>query len=568
MDQVAREVVSVARKVLEDLDLDTVLRRVLEAASGLTHAQYAAVGVLDESRTGLSRFLTVGVDDETRRMIGALPRGRGVLGELIRQPVPLRLSDVGAHPYSYGFPAGHPPMRSFLGVPIFVEDQPFGNLYMTEKQGEAEFNSSDEQAAVMLAQFAGIAIGHAQRFASAAERLASRERRLSALDATIQIARALGGETDLAAILELVAKRGRALVSARAVLIELLRGDELEIAACAGELPRGLLGTRIALEGTLAGVALRTRRSQNLADHVTRARFEQHGLGPVLKAKEALVVPLVFRDHAYGALVAIDRLDAGAFTEEQQQLLEAFAASAAAAVATAQSVADERRSQRLEAAEAERGRWARELHDETLEGLASIRVMLAAAGRGGGREEMAAAITGALGQLETDISNLRALITDLRPAALDELGLEPAVHALVERATRRGLDVDASIDLAYEQGREPDRQTTELETAQYRILQEALNNAIKHGAAHVVVRIVERGTTVTVTVQDDGRGFDPSEHASGLGLLGMRERAELLNGTLDVDSTPGAGTTITAVLPVRRRGLHETADSSQVDGPA
>ena len=564
MYKAAREVVNVARMVLEDLDLDVVLRRVLEAALTFTAAQYAALGVLDESRLELSRFLTVGIDDETWRMIGALPKGRGVLGELIREPVPLRLTEVGAHPYSYGFPAGHPPMRTFLGVPIFVEDQPFGNLYLTEKDGRGEFTIEDEQVAVVLAEFAGVAIGHAQRFTASAERLTEQERRLSTLDATIQIARALGGETDLSAILELVAKRGRALVAARAVLIELRRGDELEIAACAGELPAGLIGTRLPMQDTLASVALATRKTQSLGDNANRARFEQHGLGRSVSANEALVVPLLFRDHAYGALVAIDQLDAGTFTEEQRHLLEGFAASAATAVATAESVADERLRQRLEAAEAERGRWARELHDETLEGLAGIRVMLATAGRAGRSEEMAAAITEALDQLETEISNLRALITDLRPAALDELGLEPAVYALVKRATHRGLDVDVSVDLAYEQGREPARQTSELETAQYRILQEALNNALKHGAArHVTVRIEEPGPTVTLTVQDDGRGFIPSEHASSLGLLGMRERAELLHGTLQVDSKPGAGTTITAVLPVRRRGVNGSANRSE-----
>ncbi|MGZ4282987.1 MAG: GAF domain-containing protein [Solirubrobacteraceae bacterium] len=569
MDNVTREVLNASRTVLEELDLDTVLRRVLEAASRLTHAQYAALGVLDESRSELSRFLTVGVDGETRQLIGALPTGRGVLGELIRDPVPLRLRDLGAHPYSYGFPAGHPPMRSFLGVPIFVEGQPFGNLYLTEKQGAAEFTIEDEQAVVVLAEFAGVAIGHAQRFSFAADRLTEHERRLGALDATIQIARALGGETDLTAILELVAKRGRALVSARIVLIELLRIDELEIAAGAGEIPAGVIGMRLGLQNTVASAALRTRRTQNLADDVNRARFEQHGLGRVLAVNEALVVPLLFRDQAYGALVAIDQLDAGAFTEEQQQLLEAFAASAATAVATAQSMADERRVQRLAAAEAERSRWARELHDDTLEGLASIRVMLATAERGGQREAMAAAIRETLDQLETELSNLRALITDLRPAALDELGLEPAVYALVERATRRGLQVDVRVDLAYEQRREPDRHTSELETAQYRILQEALNNAIKHGSAQrVVVRIEERGPTVSLTVQDDGRGFDASEHVSGLGLLGMRERAELLDGTLHIDSKPGAGTKITAVLPVRRRGLEEAADNSVGDASA
>ncbi|MGZ4184707.1 MAG: GAF domain-containing protein [Solirubrobacteraceae bacterium] len=549
-----------ARTVLEDLELDAVLQRVLEAASAVTDATFAALGVLDDTRTALARFLTVGVDEENRRRIGALPRGRGVLGELIRDPVPLRVPDIGSHAYSYGFPPGHPPMGSFLGVPIFVEGQRFGNLYLAEKQGAPEFSQEDEDAAVLLAEFAGVAIAHARRFSDLRRRLAEQERRLSALDATIQIARAVGGETDLRAILELVAKRGRALVAARAVVLELLAGDELEIAAIAGEAPSGLVGTHLALSDTVASVALRTGRTQTLADDVNRERFQQHGLGTMLEAREALVVPLLFRNRAYGALVALDQLPSGTFTTEQQQLLEAFAASAATAVATAQSVADEHRLQRLQAAEAERARWARELHDETLGSLAGTREVLSGAVQEGDGDLMAAAIGQALDQLDADISNLRGLITDLRPAALDELGLEPAVYALVDSAVRRGLHVDVAVDLAYEQAREPDRHAPELETAQYRILQEALNNALTHGhARRAVVRILEDGPTVTLTVQDDGRGFDQNQQRWGFGLIGMRERAELLGGDLFIESAPGKGVTVTAVLPVRRRGVDRAA---------
>jgi signal transduction histidine kinase len=378
-----------------------------------------------------------------------------VLGELIRDPVALRIADVGAHAHSYGFPPAHPPMSSFLGVPIFVQGRPFGNLYLTEKQDGDEFSQGDEDAAVVLAEFGGIAIGYARRFTDSDKRLTQQQHRLSALDATMQIAQALGGETDLGTILELVAKRGRALVSARAVVIELLRGDELEIAACAGELPPDLIGTRIKLEDSLASTALRTGQSQTVGNDVNRARFAQHGLGQVVPADDALVVPLVFRDRAYGALVALEQLRAGNFTTEQRRLLEAFAASAANAVATAQSVAEERRRQRLEATEAERSRWARELHDETLEGLASTRLMLAGAEQRGDSDEMATAIGHAIGQLETEIANLRALIADLRPAALDDLGLEPAVHMLIDRARGRGLDIDVTVDLAYEQVASP-----------------------------------------------------------------------------------------------------------------
>lgn len=539
--------------MLDEFDLERVFERVLESARTLTGAKYAALGVLDESRVELARFLTIGIDDDTRRLIGTLPKGRGVLGGLISDPVPLRLDDLSTHPFSYGFPIGHPPMHTFLGVPIFVEGKPFGNLYLTEKSG-APFDQQDEDATVLLADFAGVAIAHARRHASRDARLVEQERRLRALDATIQISRALGGETDLQSILDLVAKRGRALVSARALLIELARGTKLEIAACAGEIPAELIGRRFELEGTLAATAMRTRRTQTLSEDFNRARFAQNGMGHLVNAEDAIVVPLLLRDRSYGALVAIDQLDSGRFDAEHIRLLEAFAASAATAVATAHSVADERRQQRLEAAEAERARWARDLHDETLEGLKNVRVRLAEAKRYENPTNMSRAIEGVLGQLQVDIASLRSLITDLRPAALDELGLEPAVQALIDRVGKRGLTVDASINLAYEQGREPTRHAPELETALYRILQEGLGNAIKHGdATHAQVRIDEVHDLVTLVVRDHGSGFDPAVQTEGLGLLGMRERAELLRGELMVESRPGAGTTITAVLPVTRQ---------------
>ena len=554
MDQATLGILTVARSVLEDLDLEIVLEHVLESARGLTNARFAALGVLNESRTELSRFLSLGIDEATRRIIGPLPTGRGVLGELIRNPKPLRIADVGGHPHSYGFPVGHPPMRSFLGVPIVVAGQPYGNLYLTDKQGANQFDEEDEQAAMLFAQFAGVAIDHARRYTGSEERRVELQNTVSALDATIQIARALGGQTDLGAILELVAKRGRALVSARALVIELRRGDELEVAAGAGEIPPNLLGQRVKLQDTVASAALRSRQSQRLSDELNRSRFEQHGAGQLgLRAKDGLVVPLIFRNEAYGVVVALDQAEGG-FTAEHERLLEAFAASAATAVATARSAAEDRRRQRLAATEAERTRWARELHDDTLQSLGNLRLVLAAAQRSGEPGSMAAAVSQAMSQLESDITNLRTLITDLRPATLDQLGTEAAIRALADRLTRSGLELDVSVDLAYEQGRAQTRHIPELETAVYRIVQEALTNATKHGhAKRAIIEVTEDDRTVHATVRDDGTGFDPTHETEGFGLLGMHERAQLLGGTLAVDSSPGNGATVTVSFPVHRR---------------
>ena len=555
MDQASEGVLKVARSVLEQLDIELVLKRVLDAARDLTGARYAALGVLDETRGELSRFLTLGIDEQRRRLIGPLPTGRGVLGELIRTPIPLRIADVGSHPYSYGFPVGHPPMGSFLGVPIVVDGQPYGNLYLTEKQGATEFSEEDEQAAVLLAGFAGLAIDHARRFSGSEAKRAQLQQTVHALDATIQIARALGGETDLHAILELVAKRGRALVSARVLVIELLRDGELELAAGAGELPDGLLGQRVELANTVANAALRAGQTQRLTDELNRARFQQHGIGHLgLSAENGLVVPLVFRERSYGVLVALDHLNGGDFSTDHQRLLESFAASAATAVATAQSAADERTQQRVAAAEAERGRWARELHDETLQALGNLRLMLAGGRRSGDPAGLADAVDRAMGQLEGDIAALRALITELRPAALDQLGLEPALLALIERVRGGGLDVDAHVELAHDRDQPVERLGAELETGVYRIVQESLTNAVKHGnAGRASVEVLEHEQRITVTVRDDGTGFDPAASTAGFGLTGMRERAKLLGGELSVRSAPNDGTTVSVSLPATRR---------------
>jgi signal transduction histidine kinase len=555
VDQQTRALRTVACSVLERLDVEVVLGRVLQSAHELTGARYAALGVLDESRTELARFLALGIEEPERRAIGALPRGRGVLGELIREPRPLRLIDVGSHPYSYGFPLGHPPMSTFLGVPILIDGRPFGNLYLTEKEGGSEFTAEDEQSVVLLAEFAAIAIDHARRYAASEEQRIELEHSVSALDATIQIARALGGQTDLEAILELVAKRGRALVSARALVIELLRSDELELAAGAGELPSDLIGRRVLSENTVASAALRSGESQRLTDRLNRARFDQHGLGHLgMTAVNGLVVPLIFRDQRFGVLVALDNLQAGDFTLEHQRLLEAFASSAAVAVATAESAANDRRRQRLAAAEAERARWARELHDETLQALGSLRLVLSAAGRSGDPSEMSSAIANAVSQLELDITSLRGLITELRPAALDELGIEPALLSLIDRFRSRGLEVDAQVDLGVEQG-DGRRLEPELETGIYRIVQEALTNAVKHGSAsRAVVEVIEEHERIRITIRDDGSGFDPSDQRGGFGLTGMRERVALLGGGIDVESEPGGGAEITASLPAARVG--------------
>ena len=558
-ERALRTLIELGQGVLEESELEPVLQRVLAVGRELTGARYAALGVLDARRTELERFLTVGIDVDARREIGDLPRGHGVLGEVIREPKPLRLVDVGAHVRSYGFPIGHPPMSTFLGVPLIVRGEAWGNLYLTEKEGDEEFTDEDEQAAVMLADWASIAIGNARRLEEVSSRRDELERTVTAMRATAEISRVLAGETDLEVVLGLIAKRGRALVGARALVIELTVADRLRIAAVAGEVDPALVGRELSIDQTVAGHVLRTRRPQRLTDDVNRARFEESGLGAIgLTARAGLFVPLGFRAETPGVLAVFDPLAGAEFTADDERLLTSFATSAASAVVTARSVTVEQLRARELATEQERRRWARELHDETLQGLGALRLGLSTARRTNDAERWRGAVDDAVLQLDTEIANLRGIIADVRPAALDELGAAAALESLVERMRSRGLDVQLTVDLDFEAGRSVTRHAEDLETAIYRIVQESLNNALKHaGTDAVVVDVVEAEGTIAVRVTDEGRGFDTASQATGFGLVGIRERAGLLGGTAEIDSAPDVGTTVTARLPVRRRGADQ-----------
>ena len=558
-ERALRTLIELGQGVLEESELEPVLQRVLAVGRELTGARYAALGVLDARRTELERFLTVGIDEDARREIGDLPRGHGVLGELIREPKPLRLVDVGAHVRSYGFPIGHPPMSTFLGVPLIVRGEAWGNLYLTEKEGDEEFTDEDEQAAVMLADWASIAIGNARRLEEVSSRRDELERTVTAMRATAEISRVLAGETDLEVVLGLIAKRGRALVGARALVIELAVADRLQIAAVAGEVDPALVGRELSIDQTVAGHVLRTRRPQRLTDEVNRARFEESGLGALgLTARAGLFVPLGFRAETPGVLAVFDPLAGAEFTADDERLLTSFATSAASAVVTARSVTMEQLRARELATEQERRRWARELHDETLQGLGALRLGLSTARRTDDAERWRAAVDDAVLQLDTEIANLRGIIADVRPAALDELGAAAALESLVDRMRSRGLDVQLTVDLDFEAGRSVTRHAEDVETAIYRIVQESLNNALKHaGTDAVVVDVVEAEGTIAVRVTDEGRGFDTASQGTGFGLVGIRERAGLLGGTAEIDSAPGVGTTVTARLPVRRRGADQ-----------
>ena len=545
-EQRLRRLIDVGRGLLSQLDLEAVLDQVLETAREITGARYAALGILDRDRRELERFITRGIDAETHRAIGDLPRGRGILGVLIDTPQPLRLPAVGEHPKSYGFPPGHPPMSTFLGVPIVVRGQVWGNLYLTEKAENLEFDAVDEESVVILAAWAAIAIENARLYEAVAARRDELEQSARRLEAARTIAVAVGAEMELENVLELIAKRGRALVEARSLVILLRDGEDLVVVASAGVTERAI-GARVPIEGSTTGQVLESRKVQRIPDVSSHLRMSVGRLG-VADARTALLAPLVYRGRGLGVLAAFDRgAEAGGFTRDDETTLRAFAASGATAVALAQTVQHERLRHSLEAAEAERRRWARELHDETLQGLGGLRVILSSALRRVEQPEIADTLREGVEQVEREIENLRAIITELRPAALDDLGLAPAIEALINRVSAiEGLAIESSIVLPA--GGE--RLAQEIETTVYRLVQESLTNVTKHAkadTARVAVRIA--GGRVEVEVADDGEGFDPAVQANGFGLAGMRERVELSGGQLSVASSP-TGTTVRAVLPL------------------
>jgi len=542
-----RQLIEAGRSLVSQRELGDLLDRFLEVARDLTGARYAAIGVLDDRRENLADFITSGLDERTKGIIGDLPRGRGVLGLLINNPEPLRLSNVSEHVRSYGFPPGHPAMRSFLGVPILIRGEAWGNLYLTDKE-DGEFDAADEDSAVVLAAWAAIAVDNARLYTSMDERRAEAERSLQALEATTEIARAVGGETRLDRVLELIAKRSRALVDAGGVAIMLVDGEDFRVAATAGEVPPRIAGSRVKPSGSLAGRAVSSGRPLLVADISSSLRFALSDLG--VKARSGIFVPLQYRGTTLGVIEAFDRHDGPEFGPQDERLLLAAAASAATAVATAQSVERERLRRSLQAAEEERRRWARELHDETLQALGGLRVLLSSARRATKDSSLREAVDAAVEQLADEITNLRSLITDLRPAALDELGLAPALDALFQRArTGYGLQIETTVLLDYEQRRTPDRLHGDIETAVYRLVQESLNNAIRHAEANrIEIDVMEEDGEVRIRVRDDGKGFDPNSPSAGFGLTGMRERVALAGGQIDVMSS-AAGTTVRASLP-------------------
>jgi signal transduction histidine kinase len=520
--------------------LDDLLQRLVETAATLTGARYAALGVIDASGLELERFVTTGIDAEQAAAIGPLPRGRGILGVLIRDAETLRLRDLTEDPRAVGFPPNHPPMRGFLGVPVMLRGVAYGNLYLTEKAGDADFDEEDEELVTLLGSQAAVAIENARLYEAS-------RRWSSQLEALNEVSNALAEEVDLPPLLELVTRRLRGLIDARLVAIALPRPDgTLRIEAADGDGAGEILGVQLERAGSKSGRVLERRRAERV-DSLLDDPEVDYGVARPLAARSGLYVPLVVRDQAIGVIVAHDRSGGDPrFSNDDLRLAETFASRAAVAVTQSRRVAGDALRRVVDAQELERRRLARELHDQTGQELTSVLLGLKAVEDAEGDDARDAALEAVRAQVVETLHDVRRLAVELRPKALDDWGLSSALERLTQTfADQTGLDLDLETSVGQE------RFAADVETALYRMVQEALTNVVKHAQARAVSIVLGRSrNALTLVIEDDGRGFDPSGRAEGMGLDGMRERLGLVGGKLKIESRPGAGATLVAEVPL------------------
>jgi signal transduction histidine kinase len=531
-----RTLIETGLAINSELSLDGVLQRIVEAAALVTGAQYVALGVIDPTGTSLERFITHGIDEETRKVIGDLPRGRGVLGALITDSQTLRLRDLAEDPRSVGFPPGHPPMKTFLGTPIVLRGVAYGNLYLTEKEGGADFDSDDEELVTLLSAQAAVAIENARLYESAT----GWSRQLESLQ---EISSALVGELDLPRLLQLVVERLRDLLDARIVAIALPVPDGLRVEAIAGDEANELIH-QVFTRVSKAGAVLERGRSERV-DAILDDPEVVQDVARRFGAVTGLYVPLVTRDGPIGIVFAHDRRGRDPrFTNADLRIAEHFGERAAVAVDLSRRIQRDSLRRVIEGQELERRRLARELHDETGQALTSVLLGLKAVERS---DDVPTALAELRELVVATLQDVRRLAVELRPKALDDFGLSVALERLVQTFREAtGISVEFQSQLGEK------RLPSEVETTLYRIVQESLTNVAKHaGAQEVSILLVRRPGVVSALIEDDGHGFTKEDEGrGGIGLSGMRERLALLDGRLTVESSPGTGTSLIAEVPL------------------
>jgi signal transduction histidine kinase len=430
-------------------------------------------------------------------------------------------------------------MRTFLGVPVLLRGTAYGNIYLTDKAGGLDFTQEDEDALVMLASQAAVAIENARLYESATRW----SRQLESMNELMAV---LVTEFDLGKLLDLVVERLRGLIGARTVTLSLPHGDGARIEAVAGEGAEDFVGMGLPPRSKTVRVLARGRSER--VDSVLDDPEVDQTSARRLEMSTGLYVPIVVRGETIGVIGAHDKLDPDPrFTDDDLRLAETFAARAAVAIDLSRRVARDALERVVAAQELERRRLARELHDETGQALTSILLGLSGIEDSPDEASLRAAVGEVRDLVRSTLQDVRRLAVELRPSALDDFGLVPALERLLD-----GFAEQTGIAVEFEPALAGVRLPAEVETALYRIVQESLTNVVKHAdARRVSVVVTRKRDSVSVIVEDDGVGFEPERaREGGLGLLGMRERVALLGGRVTVESRPGAGTTFVAEVPL------------------
>lgn len=518
--------------ITSGLKLDATLRAIVHTAAELVDARYGALGVRGYDHR-LVEFVYEGIDEETRHLIGSLPEGRGVLGALIEEPKPIRLDDISRHPASVGFPLHHPPMRTFLGVPVRIRDEVFGNLYLTEKADGQPFSDDDEVLVQALAAAAGIAVDNARLFEESRTREAW-------IEATRDIGTQMLAGADPAMVFRLIAEEALTLMAGAATLVAVPLDDEapacevddLVIVEVAGEISPAVKQMTVAVSGTSIGGVFHDR---------TPRRFDRLDLavdGPV-EPGPALVLPLRAADTVAGVLVALRSADEQPFSDKQLDMMAAFADQAALAwrLATAQ------RQMREVEILTDRDRIARDLHDHVIQRLFAVGLTLQGAAP-------RARVPAVRESIYSSIDDLQEIIQEIRSAIFD-------LHAGPSRATGLRHRLDKVIDqLAIPVLHTTVQYTgplsvvdTVLANHAEAVLREAVSNAVRHANATSLAINVSVEDDVRVEVVDDGVGISGDITESG--LRNLRQRADDAGGEFTVENMPTGGTLLRWSAPLR-----------------
>ncbi len=511
--------------VTSGLELDVTLRSIVRTATSLVDARYGALEVHDQQGRVLE-FVHQGIDEETVRAIGHLPEGLGVVGVLLDDPRPLRLDDIAAHPASVGFPANHPPMRTFLGVPVGVRGEVFGNLYLTEKAGGRPFSEDDEVLLQALAAAAGIAIANARLYAQA-------KARQSWIEATRDIATELLSGTDPTTVFRMIAEQSSKLTGAEAALVAIpldqdtpeAEVSELLVVETVGAAAAAVAGETIPVAGTSIGEAF-TRRTPRRVDRLRLADIDPtlSGAGP------ALVLPLRAADSVAGVVVVLGSGSPVPFSAEQLDMMSAFADQAALAWQLATS---QRRMRELDVV-TDRDRIARDLHDHVIQRLFAVGLSLQGTIPRARSEEVRQRLNNAVDDLQTTIGEIRSTIFDLHGNSSGITRLRQRLDSAVAQFAGSGLHTTVAfvgplsvIDATLADHAEA-------------VVSEAVSNVVRHAHATALTVQVKVEDELCIEVRDDGCGIPAGITTSG--LTNLRRRAEQVGGAFTLESPPGGGT--------------------------